>query len=131
MSLFTPPGPLIQSDTNNTSVKVFQNAVFTNNCIVPTPTESMQAANKAYVDSVIPQLTFGGISDSWSGGGTFHTFAAVGIIPSCIVVGNIRSSDNAVAIAQIIPGTDTLDIVFTADPGTGTIINWIAMFGPI
>ena len=54
MSSFVPQGPLIPGDSLNSSIQVFDNALFRNNCMVPAPTEPNQAANKAYVDASTP-----------------------------------------------------------------------------
>lgn len=64
---------------------------------------------------------------TYGGGGTSHAFVATGLTASSIVIATIASSTNAVAIAKAVPSTDTLTITFTADPGAGTVISWIAL----
>lgn len=62
----------------------------------------------------------------WGGGGASNAFVATGLTSSSVVVASILSSTNTVAIAKVVPTTDTLTITFTADPGAGTAVNYIA-----
>lgn len=61
----------------------------------------------------------------WGGGGTTHQFAAVGLTAASKVVPNLRTSANVVAV-RVVPGTDVLDATFSADPGAGTSLDYIA-----
>jgi len=63
---------------------------------------------------------------SWGGGSTSHTFTAAGLTSASIVTAVIVTSANAVGIAKLVPGTDQIAVTFTADPGAGTTVNWIA-----
>jgi hypothetical protein len=62
---------------------------------------------------------------AFAGGGTTHQFAAVGLSASAKGCAVIRASTNAVSIAKALPGTDTLDITFSADPGADTTVDYI------
>lgn len=64
---------------------------------------------------------------SYAGGGTSNAFTATGLTSSSIVVANILTSTNAVAVAKAVPSSNTLTITFTADPGAGTTVSWIAL----
>jgi hypothetical protein len=64
---------------------------------------------------------------SWGGGGVTHQFAATDVLASSIVVANILTSANDVSICKVVPGSATLDITFSADPGAGTTVNYLAI----
>lgn len=66
------------------------------------------------------------ITDVWGGGGATNTFAADGLLATMNVVASILSCTNAVAISTITPGTDTLAVTFTGDPGANTQLRFIA-----
>lgn len=68
-----------------------------------------------------------GLTAAYAGGGTSNIYAASGVQPSSDISAVIRASTNAVAIAKAVPGTDTITVTFTADPGAGTTVNWIAV----
>jgi hypothetical protein len=68
-----------------------------------------------------------GTTAAYAGGGTSHAFTVAGLTSSSIVTANILTSANAVAIAKPVPTTDTLTVTFTADPGAGTTVNYIAI----
>lgn len=67
-----------------------------------------------------------GTTATYAGGGTSNAFVATGLTASYIVTATILTSTNSVAIAKAVPGTNTLTITFTADPGAGTTVSWIA-----
>lgn len=62
---------------------------------------------------------------TYAGGGTSNTFAAVGLTASAKGSAVIRTSTNSVSITKALPGTDTLEITFSADPGAGTTVDYI------
>ena len=68
-----------------------------------------------------------GTTAAYGGGGTSNAFTATGLLATDIVVANILASTNAVAIAKAVPTANTLTITFSADPGAGTTVNWIAL----
>ena len=74
---------------------------------------------------------FGRTTDSWTGGSTSNDFSAPGLNNNSIVTASIKSSQNSVGINKVTPGLNTLTIEFSADPGTGTVINWIADWNPL
>lgn len=64
---------------------------------------------------------------SYAGGGTSNAFTATGLTSSSIVTAVILTSTNAVAIAKAVPSSNTLTVTFTADPGAGTTVSYIAI----
>lgn len=64
---------------------------------------------------------------TYAGGGTSNAFTVTGLTASCIVTASILTSTNAVSIAKVVPSTDTLTVTFSADPGAGTTLNFIAL----
>lgn len=64
---------------------------------------------------------------AYAGGGTSNAYAATGLTVASKVSAVIRASTNAVAIAKALPGTDTLTVTFTADPGANTTVDYIAI----
>lgn len=64
---------------------------------------------------------------TYGGGSTSNAFTATGIGTTSIVTANILTSTNSVAITKAVPTTNVLTITFSADPGAGTTVNWIAI----
>ena len=67
------------------------------------------------------------ITAVWGGGGAVNAFAATGITVNSIVTASIATSTNVVSLATVVPTADTLTITFSADPGAGTSVAWIAI----
>lgn len=63
----------------------------------------------------------------WAGGGTTNAFAATGLTASSVVVASIVASTNNVSITSVQPGTNTLTVKFSADPGAATQVNYISI----
>jgi len=68
-----------------------------------------------------------GTTLAYGGGGTSNAFVATGLVSTDIVVATILASTNAVSIAKAVPSADTLTVTFSADPGAGTTVQWIAI----
>lgn len=66
-----------------------------------------------------------GITPSYGGGDTSNTFTVAGLTSGAHGSATIRTSANSVAVAKAVPGTDSLAITFTADPGAGTTVDYI------
>lgn len=62
---------------------------------------------------------------SYGGGGTSNTFTATGLTSGAKGSAVIRTSTNSVSITKAVPGTDTLAITFSADPGASTTVDYI------
>lgn len=62
---------------------------------------------------------------TFAGGGTTNSFTATGLTAAAKGSAVIRTSTNSVSITKAVPGTDTLDITFSADPGAGTTVDYI------
>lgn len=62
---------------------------------------------------------------AYGGGGTSNAFAATGLTVNSKGTAVIRASTNSVSITKALPGTDTLTITFSADPGAGTTVDYI------
>ena len=62
---------------------------------------------------------------TYAGGGTSNAFTATGLTSSAKGTAVIRASTNSVAITKALPGTDTLTITFSADPGANTTVDYI------
>lgn len=64
-------------------------------------------------------------TSTYAGGGTSNAFATTGLTSaakgSCV----IRTSTNNVSIVKAVPGTNTLTVTFSADPGAGTTVDYI------
>jgi hypothetical protein len=67
------------------------------------------------------------LSAVWGGGGASNAFVATGVLATDLVFAEIVASTNAVSIAKVVPTADTLTVTFSADPGAGTQINWLAI----
>lgn len=64
---------------------------------------------------------------TYAGGGTSNAFTATGLTTSSIVTAVILTSANSVSITKAVPTANTLTITFSADPGAGTTVSWIAV----
>lgn len=62
---------------------------------------------------------------AYGGGGTTNQFVATGLTVAAKGTAVIRASTNSVSITKALPGTDTLDITFSADPGASTTVDYI------
>lgn len=63
---------------------------------------------------------------AYGGGGTSNAFVATGLLATDIVSAVIRTSTNSVSIVKAVPTADTLTVTFSADPGAGTTVDYIA-----
>lgn len=66
-----------------------------------------------------------GTTAAYAGGGTSNAYAVTGLTVASVGSAVIRASTNAVSIAKALPGTDTLTITFSADPGAATTVDYI------
>lgn len=62
---------------------------------------------------------------AFGGGSTTNTFTATGLTATCHGTAVIRASTNSVSITKALPGTNTLAITFSADPGAATTVDYI------
>jgi hypothetical protein len=63
---------------------------------------------------------------AYGGGSTTNTFTANGLTAASIVTAVNLASTNSVSITKAVPGTNTLAITWSADPGAATTVSWIA-----
>ena len=68
-----------------------------------------------------------GVTAAFAGGGTSNTFTTTNMTASSIVTAVILTSTNSVSITKAVPGTNTLAVTFSADPGANTTVNWISI----
>lgn len=68
---------------------------------------------------------------AYGGGGTSNAFTATGLTATCHGTAVIRASTNSVSINKALPGTNTLTITFSADPGAGTTVDYIYATAPL
>ena len=68
-----------------------------------------------------------GDSDTWGGGGTSFAFTCAGIVATDVVFVEIIASANAVSIVKAVAGAGTITVDFSADPGAGTILNFLGI----
>lgn len=64
---------------------------------------------------------------AYGGGGTSNAFVTTNMTASSIVTATILSQANAASIVKAVPGTNTLTVTFSADPGAGTTVSWISV----
>lgn len=64
---------------------------------------------------------------AYAGGGTSNAYTATGLTVNSKVSAVIRASTNAVSICKALPGTNTLTVTFSADPGANTTVDYIAL----
>ena len=61
---------------------------------------------------------------AYAGGGTSNAYTATGLTVASKGSASIRASTNAVSICKALPGTNTLTITFSADPGADTTVDY-------
>jgi hypothetical protein len=66
-----------------------------------------------------------GTTAAYGGGGTSNAYTATGLTVASVGSAVIRASTNAVSICKALPGTNTLTITFSADPGASTTVDYI------
>lgn len=66
-----------------------------------------------------------GTTAVYGGGGTSNTFTVAGLTIGAKGAPVIRASTNSVSITKALPGTNTLAITFSADPGASTTVDYI------
>lgn len=71
-------------------------------------------------------VSVSGTTAAYAGGGTSNAFTATGLTASMKVTASLTTSTNNVALTTVVPGTNTLTVGFTADPGANTTVTWIA-----
>lgn len=68
-----------------------------------------------------------GTTAAYAGGGTSNAFVTTNMTSASIVNATILSQTNAASIVKAVPGTNTLTVTFSADPGASTTVNWISV----
>lgn len=53
------------------------------------------------------------------------TVTQADVTTSSVIIANILSSSNAVAVAKVAPGTGNFDITFTGDPGAACVMSYV------
>ncbi len=66
-----------------------------------------------------------GTTGTYAGGGTSNAYTVAGLAVTSVGSAVIRASTNAVSICKAVPGTNTLTITFSADPGASTTVDYI------
>lgn len=67
-----------------------------------------------------------GTTAAYAGGGTSNAFVTTNMTSASIVTATILAQTNAASIVKAVPGTNTLTVTFSADPGANTTVNWIS-----
>lgn len=67
-------------------------------------------------------------TSTFGGGSVSNSFAATGVAPTDVVVASNLTIGNAnVAINKVTPATNSITVTWTADPGAGTAVQWVAI----
>lgn len=64
---------------------------------------------------------------AYAGGGTSNAYTATGLTATSIVTATILAQTNSATIVKAVPGTNTLTVTFSADPGANTTVSYIAI----
>lgn len=68
-----------------------------------------------------------GTTAAYAGGGTSNAYVTTNMTSSSIVTATILAQTNAASIVKAVPGTNTLTVTFSADPGANTTVSWISI----
>lgn len=63
----------------------------------------------------------------FAGGSASNAYAATGLVATSIVVVTSLATTNAVSIIKAVPGTNTLTVTWSADPGAATTVSYVAI----
>jgi hypothetical protein len=63
----------------------------------------------------------------WAGGGVSNAFTATGVTTGSIVTATMATSTNAVYIERVSPGSGSITVTFSADPGANTSVFYHAI----
>lgn len=66
-----------------------------------------------------------GTTPTYGGGSTSNVFTVTGLASTCVGSAVIRASTNSVSVTKALPGTNTLTITFSSDPGAATTVDYI------
>ena len=100
---------------------------------VATYTGSTVIGNLVKASSTTGQITdaafalHAATTSAFAGGGTSNAFTTTNMTASSIVTATILSQTNAASIVKAVPGTNTLTVTFSADPGANTTVSWISV----
>lgn len=72
-----------------------------------------------------------GTTGTYAGGSTSNAFTITGMASTWVVTASNLTATNSVSITKVVPSTNTLTITWSADPGAGTTVNWIALTAAI
>lgn len=67
------------------------------------------------------------VSLNWDGGSTSHAFTIAGIVSSVLATVTLSAQSNAAYIVSYSITSNTITVVFSADPGVGTkiVCSWV------
>lgn len=66
---------------------------------------------------------------NFAGGSNTAVITDAAITASSVVALSIKTSTTAVSLQKVTPGVGSITVLMSADPGTGTVFNYIAMPG--
>lgn len=104
---------------------------------VATFTGSTVVGNFVKASTTGGQITDGGAAlhagttGTYAGGATSNAFTVTGMASTWIVTASNLTSTNSVSITKAVPGTNTLTITWSADPGANTTVSWTAFTASI
>jgi hypothetical protein len=78
---------------------------------------------------MLKSVRVAGTTSVYGGGGTSTTFSVPGIEVGDTVLATMATSTNSVAVSKaIVSASGELSVVFTADPGANTTVNFVVLF---
>lgn len=79
------------------------------------------------VAAAIPvQVAISGKS-SFAGGSTSATITAAGVVATDVVIVQVQASTNASHVVKSVPGTGSIAVTLSADPGASTVLSYIVV----
>jgi hypothetical protein len=66
-----------------------------------------------------------GTTETFGGSSTSHVFTVTGLTVAAKGTAVVRTSTNSAAVTKALPGTNTLTITFSVDPGPNTTVDYI------
>lgn len=79
------------------------------------------------VATAIPfQVAISGKSN-FAGGSTTATITAAGVTSADVVIVQVQASTNASHVVKSVPGTGSITVTLSADPGASTVLSYIVV----
>lgn len=79
------------------------------------------------VAAAIPFQVAASGKSNFAGGSTTATITAAGVTAADVVIVQVQASTNASHVVKSVPGTGSITVTLSADPGASTVLSYIVV----